>query len=92
MSSISIPIKGQVIEIMPEVQRGNSKIKSVVVKTDEQYPQSYCIEFFKDKTALLNNVKIGQQIEIQANLKGREHVNAQGEKRYFTSLQGWKVE
>lgn len=66
--------------------------REVVVTTEEQYPQHIMIEFVQDKTDLLNNFQVGQQIKISINLRGREWVNPQGETKYFNSIQGWRIE
>ena len=66
--------------------------REVVVTTEEQYPQHIMIEFVQDKTDLLNNFQVGQQVKISINLRGREWVNPQGETKYFNSIQGWRIE
>ncbi|RED50639.1 DUF3127 domain-containing protein [Seonamhaeicola aphaedonensis] len=66
--------------------------REVVVTTEEQYPQHIMVEFVQDKTDLLNNYQVGQQVKININLRGREWVNPQGETKYFNSIQGWRIE
>ncbi|HPF11524.1 MAG TPA: DUF3127 domain-containing protein [Flavobacteriaceae bacterium] len=66
--------------------------REVVITTEEQYPQFLLIEFVQDKTDLLDNYQVGQQVKISINLKGREWVNPQGETKYFNSIQGWRIE
>lgn len=66
--------------------------REVVVTTEEQYPQTIMVEFVQDKTDLLDNYKVGQQVKISINLRGREWVNPQGETKYFNSIQGWRIE
>lgn len=68
------------------------KKRELVVTTEEQYPQHIMIEFVQDKTDLLNNFQVGQNVKISINLKGREWINPQGETKYFNSIQGWRVE
>ena len=60
--------------------------------TEEQYPQHIMVEFIQDKTDLLNNYQVGQQIKVGINLRGREWINPQGEAKYFNSIQGWRIE
>ena len=36
--------------------------------------------------------RIGQNVNIGINLRGREWVNPQGETKYFNSIQGWRIE
>jgi len=66
--------------------------REVVITTEEQYPQHILVEFVQDKTDLLNNYKVGQNVKISINLRGREWVNPQGETKYFNSITGWRVE
>ena len=74
------------------VGSGGFRKRELVVTTDEQYPQHILVEFVQDKTDLLNNYKVGQQVKVSINLRGREWVNPQGETRYFNAIQGWRVE
>lgn len=66
--------------------------REVVVTTEEQYPQHLAIEFVQDKTALLDNFREGDTVNIGINLRGREWTSPQGEVKYFNSLQGWRIE
>ena len=66
--------------------------REIVVTTEEQYPQHIMVEFVQDKTDLLNNFQVGQNVKISINLRGREWVNPQGETKYFNSIQGWRIE
>lgn len=67
------------------------KKRELVVTTNEQYPQHILIEFGQDKCNILDNYKVGQEVEVSINLRGREWVNPQGETKYFNSVQGWKI-
>ena len=66
--------------------------REVVVTTEEQYPQHILVEFVQDKTDLLNNFQVGQNVKVSINLRGRDWVNPQGETKYFNSIQGWRIE
>ncbi len=66
--------------------------REIVVTTEEQYPQDIMVEFVQDKTDLLNNYKVGQNVKVSINLRGREWTNPQGEVKYFNSIQGWRIE
>ena len=66
--------------------------RELVVTTEEQYPQHLMVEFVQDKTELLNNYQVGQQVKVGINLRGREWINPQGESKYFNSIQGWRIE
>lgn len=66
--------------------------RELVVTTNEQYPQMLMVEFIQDKCDLLNNYKVGQDVKVSINLRGREWINPEGEAKYFNSIQGWRVE
>lgn len=66
--------------------------REIVVTTEEQYPQHIMVEFVQDKTDLLNNFNVGQEVKVSINLRGREWTNPQGEVKYFNSIQGWRIE
>lgn len=83
------------IKVIGETQTFGSngfRKREVVVTTEEQYPQHIMVEFIQDKTDLLDNYQVGQQVKISINLRGREWVNPQGETKYFNSIQGWRIE
>ena len=86
-------VLGRVKLINPAQQVSASfKKREIVVTTDEQYPQHISIEFQQDKTDLLNNYNVGEQVKVSINLRGREWVNPQGETKFFNSIQGWRIE
>ncbi|AJR02658.1 DUF3127 domain-containing protein [Siansivirga zeaxanthinifaciens] len=74
------------------VGSGGFRKRELVVTTEEQYPQHILVEFVQDKTELLNSYKVGQQVKVSINLRGREWVNPQGETKYFNAIQGWRIE
>jgi hypothetical protein len=68
------------------------KKRDLVVTTDEQYPQHISVEFAQDKTSLLDNRVIGENVKVSINIGGREWINPQGETKYFNSIKGWRIE
>ena len=76
------------VKLIGDVQTFGSagfRKRELVVTTDEQYPQMIMIEFLQDKVDLLNNYKVGQDVKVSINLRGREWINPQGEAKYFNS-------
>ena len=67
------------------------KKRDLVVTTDEQYPQDILIEFVQDKCDILNKYKVGQEVTVGINLRGREWINPEGVAKYFNSVQGWRI-
>lgn len=60
--------------------------RQIVIATEEQYVQYVPIDFVKDKTALLDNYKVGEVVKVSVNVRGNEHNG-----RYYVNLQGWKI-
>lgn len=70
-----------------------TKQEIVITDTNAQYPQDILFQCANDKCALLDNVKEGDQVTVNFNLRGREWKNPKtGEIRYFNSLDIWKLE
>jgi hypothetical protein len=87
-------IKGKVLSIGTTEtfgQKGFRK-RNLIIETDEKYPQELCIEFTQDNTELLNTFKEGNNVTVEYNVRGRKWESPQGEIKYFTSIQGWKIE
>ena len=67
------------------------KSKDVVLLTDEKFPQYITIQFTQDKTDLLTQNNIGEQVEVSINLRGRKWESPQGEIKYFNTIEGWQI-
>ncbi len=87
-------VQGKVKMIGETQTFGNNgfRKRELVITTEEQYPQHIMIEFVQDKSELLNNYAVGQDVKVSINLRGREWTNPQGEVKYFNSIQGWRIE
>ncbi len=87
-------LQGIVYHIGEEININNSfSERRLVIKTEEQYPQLIELQFTQGKcNSDLDNLKFEQRIKIQINIRGREWINPQGEKKYFNSIQAWKIE
>lgn len=84
-----------VIKLIEETKTYGSngfRKRPLVITTEEQYPQHLEIEFVQDKVDLLDEYKVGDSVNININLRGREWVNPQGETKYFNTIQGWRIE
>lgn len=66
--------------------------RDIVITTPEQYPQSILIQFTQDKCDLLDKYKVGDEVEISINLRGRKWTDpATGVDKWFNTIQGWKI-
>ena len=68
------------------------KREFVVEYIERQYPEYIKFELIQDKCDLLNNYKVGQDLNVDFNLKGRKWNSPQGEVKYFNTLQAWRLE
>ena len=87
-------IKGKVHEVSPTTQVTDSfKKRELIVEYVEnpQYPEYIKFEAGQDRCALLDNVKVGDDVEVFFNLRGRPWTDKTGKKSYFNSLNLWKV-
>ena len=67
------------------------KSKDVVIITEDKFPQYITVQFTQDKTELISQVNIGEQVEISINLRGREWKSPTGEIKYFNTIEGWQI-
>lgn len=87
-------IKGKVYEVSPTQQVTDSLTKRELILEyieNPQYPEYLKMEAIQDRCAMLDNVKVGDDVEVFFNLKGRPWADKAGKKSYFNSLQLWKV-
>lgn len=80
------------IDTIKEVGNSGFKKRDLVITVEDQFPQHIQIQFVQDKCDLLNGFSIGDNVNVSINLRGREWVNTQGEKVYFNTIQGWRIE
>ena len=87
-------ISGKVI-VVKDVQHINETFKKrefVLDVEDGEYSQKIQLEVMQDKCDVLNDVQVGQMLNVEFNLRGREWTNPQGEVKYFNTLQAWKID
>lgn len=74
------------VEKVLDVQEFSSGFykQTLVLRTDGNYPQSIPIEFMKDKTSLLQNVRTGDRVMVKFDIGGREWNG-----RYFSQITGF---
>lgn len=65
--------------------------REFVIETEGEYRQLIPIEFQQDKCSLLNNFRLGDEVEVGYNLRGRKWTSPQGEDKYFLTLQAWSI-
>lgn len=69
-----------------------SKREFVVEVADGKYPQMVSFQLTGDRCSVLDDFRVGDQVRVTFNLRGREWKSPQGETKYFNSLDVWKLE
>ncbi|QPH37971.1 DUF3127 domain-containing protein [Pedobacter endophyticus] len=87
-------IKGKVHEVGATQQVSETfKKRDLIVEYAENptYPEYIRFEALQDKTALLDSLKAGDEVEVFFNLRGRPWTNKEGVTSYFNSLVVWRI-
>jgi len=66
---------------------GTFKKRLIVIATDEQYSQQIPIDFVQDKTVILDQYKVGEDVKVSINIRGNEYNG-----KWYCSLNGWRIE
>lgn len=88
-----LKLTGKIIAIMDKQQVTDTFSKrEFVIETDEQYPQMVKFELTQAKCDDIDSHKVGEEISVHFNVRGRKWTNKQGEDVYFVSLNAWRLE
>ncbi len=87
---MSNTVKGTVIEVggVQTFSNGSFKKRELTVRIDEDspYPQEVPIEFVQAKTDLIENLRAGDKVAVDINIRGSKYNG-----RRFSSINGWRV-
>jgi hypothetical protein len=76
-----------------QVSEKFKKREFVITDNSSQYPQHISFQLTQDKCSLIDSCKVGDDIKVFFNLRGREWKSPKdGEMKYFNSLEAWKIE
>ncbi len=87
-------IKGKVHEVSPVIEVSEKfKKRELIVEYAENpaYPEFIKFEAVQDKVNMFDNVKIGDQVELFFNLRGRPWTDKAGKTSYFNTLVVWRI-
>ena len=87
-------IKGKVHEILPVMNVTETfKKRELVIEYAEnpQYPEYIKFEALQDKVNLFDPLKVGDNVEVFFNLRGRPWTDKTGKTSYFNTLVVWRV-
>jgi len=66
--------------------KGFTKREFVVTDKDDKYPQDIKFEAIKERCDQLDNISVGEEVEVSFNLRGNEYNG-----KYYVNLQAWRV-
>lgn len=87
-------IKGKVHEIGAVQQISETfKKRDLIVEYAENptYPEYLRFEAMQDKTNLFDGLKVGDDVEVSFNLRGRAWTDKTGKTSYFNSMIVWRI-
>ena len=88
-------LKGKVVKVNPTESFGANGFKKAelwIEVLDGEYSQTLSIEAVKEKADEIQSIKIGSEIKVFFNLRGRVWTNKEGVEKVFNSIQLWKYE
>jgi len=88
-------IKGEIKVINDSIQVSDSfkKREFVIIDASGQYAQTILLQLAQDRCELLDQFKVGEQVEVTFFLRGREWENPKTKEiRFFNSLDAWKID
>lgn len=78
------------IKVINETQSfasGFTKREFVVTTAVDKYPQDLKFEVVKDKCAMLDKFKVGQDVQVSFDIRGNEYNG-----KYYVNLSAWKIQ
>lgn len=78
------------IKVINETQSfasGFTKREFVVTTATDKYPQDLKFEVVKDKCSMLDQFKVGQDVQVNFDIRGNEYNG-----KYFVNLSAWKIQ
>jgi hypothetical protein len=86
-------IKGE-IKVIGDAVQVTEKFKKrafVLIDDSSQYPKFINFQLAQDKCELIEGFQVGQRIEVNFNLRGKEWTDKNGDVKYFNTLDVWRI-
>ena len=77
----------KIIKDLMTFPSGFTKREFVITTEDERFPQPILFSCIKDRTALVDNLTVGERIKVTFDIRGHEY-----NERFFVDLQAFKIE
>jgi len=82
----------KVVKDTVQVTEKFQKREFVITDNGTMYPQDISFQLSQDNCEKLDGHKVGDNIEVSFNLRGREWTSPKGEVKYFNTLDAWRIE
>ena len=84
-------VKGK-LHLKGETQQITEKFskREFVIQTEDKYPQLISLQLTQDKCGLLDEYEVGDAMDVDINIRGREWASPKGEVKYFNTLEAWR--
>ena len=89
---MNVTIEGIIDTVFNEETVGANNFKKRVlwVKTEEQYSNTFEIQFLQHNTDLLDGLKAGERVRVTIGLNGKKN-EKDGKERVFNSMNGFGI-
>jgi len=85
-----------ILKVKQETQQVKDSFKKrefvLTIDQTSQYPQHVTFQLTQDKTSIIDNYNVGEEIKVSFNLRGREWTSPQGDIKYFNTIDAWRIE
>lgn len=84
-----------ILKVKMDAMQVSEKFKKrefIITDNSSQYPQHISFQLTQDKCGLLDQYKVGDELKVHFNLRGREWTSPKGEVKYFNTLEAWRIE
>ena len=84
-------VKGK-LHLKGETQQITEKFskREFVIQTEDKYPQLILLQLTQDNCPLLSDYQVGDAMDVDINIRGREWTSPKGEVKYFNTLEAWR--
>lgn len=84
---MALNLKGKILNISNNQKISDNLTKrTFVIETSERYPQKVQFEMYNDKTSIIDNYSVGDNVDVAFNVRCREYKST-----FYTSLKAWQV-
>ena len=83
---MELKLEGKIEKIGQEEQIKNLTKRSMLLTTNDKYPQTVQLDFINEKQKELLKFNVGDEVSVDFNIRSNEYKG-----KYYTNLQGWRI-